>query len=220
VPDLSFTVDRAEPEPQAAAPLLIFKLRITETGAGETEATSISAVALRCQVRIEPARRHYSPSEQGRLLDLFGEPARWGRTLRGLLWTQSSLVVPPFSGSTVVDLPVPCPYDFHVAATRYFDALQEGDIPLVLLFSGTIFYFGDGGYLQVGQIPREKEAGFRLPVRAWRDMMERSYPNGVWLCLPKDLFDRLSRYKSRRGLPTWEQALARLLDVGEAQERP
>jgi hypothetical protein len=220
VPDLSFTIDRAEPEPHAAAPLLVFKLRITEAGADAAGATSISAVALRCQIRIEPARRAYEPPEQGRLLDLFGEPGRWGRTLRGLLWTQASLVVPPFSGATVVDLPVPCSYDFHLAATRYFDALEGGDIPLVLLFSGTIFYFGEAGHLQVGQIPWEKEAGFRLPVHVWRDLMARHYPDGVWLCLHKDLFDRLSRYKSRRGLPTWERALEDLLDAGDAQEGP
>jgi hypothetical protein len=217
VPDLSFTVEGAEPGPHAATPLVIFKLRIAEAGA---EATPISAVTLRCQIRIEPARRHYDPSEQGRLLDLFGEPGRWDRTLRDLPWTQVSLVVPPFCGSTVVDLAVPCSYDFSAAATRYFDALEGGDIPLVLLFSGTIFYHGEGGHLQVGPIPREKEAGFRLPVRVWREMMERSYPDGVWLCLPKGLFDRLSRYKSRHGLPTWERALESLLAASDAQEGP
>ena len=165
VPDLNFKVERAEPLPHAAAPLLVFKLRIAETVTDE-EPTTIPAVALRCQIRIEPTRRRYAPAEQERLLDLFGEPERWGQTLRSMLWTHASVVVPPFTGSTVVDLPVPCTFDFNVAATKYFHALEDGEVPLCLLFSGTIFYTDDDGVLQVSQIPWEKEAEFRLPVRS------------------------------------------------------
>ncbi len=217
MPDLNFTVDRAEPLPHAAAPLLIFKLRITEAVADGMEATSIPAVALRCQIRIEPTRRRYGPPEQERLLDLFGEPERWGQTLRGMLWTHTGLVVPPFSGSTVVDLPVPCTFDFNVAATKYFYALEEGEVPLCLLFSGTIFYAEDEGLLQVSQINWEKETEYRLPVQVWKDMMAHYYPNSAWLCLHQDAFDRLYQYKRRRGLPTWEQALEALLDASEAK---
>lgn len=222
MPDLNFTVDRAEPLPYAAAPLLLFKLRITEAVTDGTEATSISSIALRCQIRIEPTRRRYGPPEQERLLDLFGAPERWGQTLLGLLWTHTGLNVPPFCGSTVVDLPVPCSYDFNVAATKYFYALEEGEVPLVLLFSGTIFFLEEEGLLQVSQISWEKEASFRLPVPVWKEMMELYYPNSAWLCLRRDLFDRLYRYKSRRGLPTWEQALESLLppeENGDAEGR-
>jgi hypothetical protein len=213
MPDLNFEVERAEPLTHAAAPQLIFKLAISD--AAGAEATPIPAVALRCQVRIEPTRRRYASGEQERLLDLFGEPARWGQTLRSLLWTQTGLVVPAFTGRTVVDLPVPCTYDFNVAATKYFYALDEGEVPLCLLFSGTIFYVEEeGGALQVSPIPWEKETVFRLPVRTWKDMMEHYYPNSNWLCLRRDVFDRLYQYKRRLGLPTWEQALERLLDNG------
>jgi hypothetical protein len=218
MPDLNFEVERAEPLPHAASPQLIFKLAISDAaGAGSAP---IPAVALRCQVRIEPARRRYVATEQERLLDLFGEPARWGQTLKSLLWTQTGLVVPPFTGRTVVDLSVPCTYDFNVAATKFFYALEEGEVPLCLLFSGTIFYVEDeGGPLQVSPIPWEKEASFRLPVRVWKEMMELYYPNSTWLCLRRDVFDRLYRYKRRLGLPTWEQALERLLDTsGERVE--
>ena len=48
-------------------------------------------------------------------------------------------------------------------------------------------------------------------------MMERYYPNTAWLCLRQDVFDRLYRYKSRRGLPTWEQALEGLLPPAEKE---
>jgi Family of unknown function (DUF6084) len=209
--DLNFTVDGAEQQPHSAAPLLIFKLRIAETTTDE-EPTTIPAIALRCQIRIEPTRRRYAPAEQKQLLDLFGEPDRWGQTLRSALWTHASVVVRPFTGSTVVDLPVPCSFDFNVAATKYFHALEDGEVPLCLLFSGTIFYTAENGYLQVSQIPWEKEANFRLPVSVWKEMIDLYYPNSAWLCLGRDAFDRLYRFKSNQGIPTWEQAIERLVD--------
>ena len=209
--DLNFTVEGAEQQPHSAAPLLVFKLRIAETIANE-EPTTIPAIALRCQIRIEPTRRRYAPAEQEQLLDLFGEPQRWGQTLRSALWTHASVVVPPFTGSTVVDLPVPCSFDFNVAATKYFHALEDGEVPLCLLFSGTIFYTAEDGYLQVSQIPWEKEANFRLPVSVWKDMIDLYYPNSAWLCLGRDAFDRLYRWKCSRGIPTWEQAIETLLE--------
>lgn len=215
MPDLNFQVEAAEPQHQAAAPLLLFKLRITEAVRAGQPPTPVHTVALRCQVRIEPARRRYGSAEQQRLVDLFGTPERWGQTLRPLLWTHLSLIVPTFTGSATVDLPVPCSYDFSLAATKYFAALETGDLPLCFLFSGTIFYEGADGALQVAQIAWEKEASFRLPAATWRGLMESYYPNSAWLCLRKDVFDRLNEYKSRQGLPTWEQALERLLSARE-----
>jgi hypothetical protein len=208
MPELNFHVDGAEAVPFAAAPLLALKLRV-EQAAGEN--VPVHAVALRCQIRIEPGRRRYGTAEQDRLLDLFGEPARWGQTCRGMLWTHTSVIVPPFTDQTVVDLPVPCTFDFNVAATKYFYALEAGDVPLGLLFSGTIFYEGEGGALRVAQIPWDREAAYRLPVQVWKDMMERYYPNSAWLCLRRDVFERLYDYKRRRGLPTWEPVLESLL---------
>jgi Family of unknown function (DUF6084) len=213
MPDLDFRVEGAEPERFAAAPLLLFKLRVTQ--AGREEPTPIHSVVLRCQVRIEPGRRRYAAGEQERLLDLFGTPDRWGQTLRPLLWTHVSATVPPFTGSTVVNVPVECSSDFSLAATKYFAALEGGEVPLCFLFSGTIFYEGPEGALQVAQIPWEKEASFRLPAATWRGLMDLYYPNSAWLCLRQDVFDRLARYKSRRGLPTWEHALERLLAAAE-----
>jgi hypothetical protein len=209
MPDLSFAVESAAPEPHAAAPLLVFKLRISQ--AAMERPVAVQSIALRCQVRIEPARRRYNADEQGGLFDLFGEPAEWGRTLRGLLWAHTQTIVPPFTGSTVADLPVPCSYDFTAAATRYFHALEGGDVPLCLLFSGTIFYTAPDGRLQVCQVPWDKEADFRLPTSVWQDMMDRYYPGCAWLCVPRDLLDRLGRYKRRLGLAGWDQALESLL---------
>ena len=207
MPDLSFEVEKADAVPFAAAPLLSFKLRVSNRDAEEP----IHSVSLRCQIMIDPARRSYRGEDQGRLRDLFGEPERWGQTLRPMLWTHTSVVVPSFTGGTTIELPVPCTFDFNVAATKYFAGLADGEVPLNLLFSGTVFYVAESGALQVAQIPWEKEARYRLPVQVWNQMMDSYYPNTAWLCLRRDVFDRLYRYKVRHGIPTWEQALERLL---------
>lgn len=207
MPDLNFSVEGAEPVPFAAAPVLSLKLRLTNTDAGET----IHTVALRAQIQIEATRRRYTDTEKAKLADLFGEPDRWSRTLRSMLWTHANVVIPSFVGSTVADLQVPCTFDFNVAATKYFHGVAEGDIPLNLLFSGTVFYALPDGTLQVAPIPWEKEARFRLPAQVWRKMMDEYYPNSAWLAIHRDVFERLYEFKVRHGIPTWEEALERLL---------
>jgi hypothetical protein len=209
MPDLNFQIEGTEVDAHAVSPLLNFKLRITNADPAEL----IQNIALRCQVQIESARRRYSPEDQARLRDLFGEPDRWRQTLRTMLWTHVSAIVPPFSGVTTVDLPVPCTFDFNVAATKYFHGLEDGEVPLALLFSGSIFYRDAGGELQVTQIPWDKETQHRLPVRIWQEMMDVYYPNSAWLRLRRDSYDRLSAFKVRHGIPTWEQAIERLLDA-------
>lgn len=207
MPDLSFSVDSAEAVSFAAAPLLSFKLRIRSS----SDAEKIQSIALRCQIQMETTKRKYTAKEQEQLFELFGEPERWGRTLRSMLWTHTSAVVPPFQGETVIDLPVPCTFDFNIAATKYFAGLEDGVVPLNLMFSGTIFYDKDDAGLQVEQISWDKEAHFRLPVSVWRNMMDHYYPNTAWLCLRHDVFERLSRYKIDQGFPTWEQAIESLV---------
>jgi hypothetical protein len=211
-PDLHFLVLGAEPVKFAASPLLSLKLSVRQNGA----VVPIHTVVLRCQIRIDPTKRRYGREEQERLLDLFDRPERWGQTLRPMLWLHISVVVPPFTDHVAVDLPVPCTYDFNVAATKYFLALEDGEVPLTLLFSGTIFHEGDDGRLQVAQIPWEKEAAFRLPVGVWEQMMTHYYPNSAWLCLRRDAFDRLDEFKRRHGLPTWEAVIDRLLPIAAA----
>jgi Family of unknown function (DUF6084) len=207
MPDLSFQIEKAEPQRFTVAPTLLFKLRITNAVAYET----VHSVALRCQIQLEVTRRQYTTEDQGQLKDLFGEPERWSQTLKTMLWTHASVVAPAFQDTAVVDLPVPCTFDFNVAATKYFHGLAEGDVPLNFLFSGTVFYTDESGSLQVAPIPWDKESRFRLPVKAWREMMEIYYPNTAWLCLRRDVFERIYQYKVERGIPTWEQALERLL---------
>lgn len=110
---------------------------------------------------------------------------------------------------------MPCTFDFNVAATKYFHAVSDGEVPLFLLFSGSVFYEGVDGLLQVAPISWDKEARFRLPVSLWRDMMEAYYPNTAWLCLRKDAFERLYQFKMLHGIPTWEEALETLVRNAE-----
>ena len=182
MPDLNFEIESVAPQPYAVTPLLNFKLRV-----GNATGEPVHSVILRCQIMLEVTRRRYSFEERDQLLDLFGEPEQWDRTLRNMLWTNMSVTVPAFSGATIVDLPIHCTFDFNVAATKYFAGLEEGEVPLLMLFSGTIFYMSESGALQVTQIPWEREAHYRLPVRVWREMMDMYYPNSAWLCLRRDV---------------------------------
>lgn len=211
MPDLRFQIEGAGVVAYAIAPTLALKLRIANTVSGE----KIHTVALRCQIEIEVTRRRYSPEEQSRMRDLFGEPERWSRTLRNLLWTNASVVVPGFQDSTITDLPVPCTFDFNVATTKYFEGLSDGAIPIHVMFSGTVFYADAEDVLQVAPISWDQEARFTLPVKVWRDMMDAYYPNTVWLNLRRDAFDRLNQYKTQHGIPTWEQVLEKILLVEE-----
>lgn len=205
--ELQLSVERAEAVKFAATPLLAFKVRVSNNLAEEL----IHAVALRVQIQLEATRRMYSQQEQERLSDLFGTPDRWGQTLRSLLWTHANVMVPRFSGSTVVDLQVPCTFDFNVSATKYFHGLSSGDLPLCFQFSGSVFYQDDDGALQVSPISWDKEAKFRLPLKVWKELMDEHYPNAAWLAIHRETFERLYEFKVREGIPTWEEAIERAL---------
>jgi hypothetical protein len=175
----------------------------------------VRSILLDTQIQIAARRRPYDAAAHDRLFELFGAPSEWGTTLRTLLWARTTLVVPPFAGSTVVQLSVPCSYDLEVTASRYFDALADGDVPLEFLFSGAIFYSGASGQLQTVRISWNHEAEYRLPVRVWKETMEHHFRGTAWLRVRKESFDRLSAYKSRRALPTWDDALDSLLEDRE-----
>ena len=211
--DLDFAVDGITVEPYAAIPTLRFALRVGNA----TPALAIENVMLNCQIRIEPARRRYGAPEHERLADLFGAPERWGQTLQSFLWTHVNVAVAGFEHDCTVSLPVPCSFDFNVAATKYFDGLGEGAAPLALLFSGSVFYRDPADRLQIAQIPWSKEASCQLPIGLWRQMIDQYYPDSAWLRLPRTLFEDISRYKRQRGLPTFEAALQRLLDAASAE---
>lgn len=211
MPDLGFTVESAEAVPFAAAPLIVLKLRIENRPADQP----IHALLLRCQIQIDAPFRVYQPREEEGLRDLFGARERWGQTLKKVQWMNVSALVPGFTGSAVVNLELPCTYDLNVASAKYFHALEKGEVPLLLLFSGTAYWENAEGNLQVAQIPWSKETSFRLPVRVWKEVMEQYFPNLGFLMLRRDILDRVHRYKVARGLPTFEQALEELLPADQ-----
>lgn len=200
MPELSFSVEGAAVTPFALVPMLGFTLRVTNQMVDELIHTAV----VRCQIQLDVVRRQYNSEEAAKLRDLFGERDRWGSTLKSLLWTHVGVIVPSFTRETTVEMPVPCTFDFNIAATKYFYALADGEVPLTFLFSGTVFYQQP---LQVAPIPWDREAKFRLPVKVWRDLMDHYYPNLAWLALRRDIFDRLYRFKVARGIPTWEQVM-------------
>jgi hypothetical protein len=207
-PELSFAVTGAGPLERAAVPTLRFGLRID---AGEA---TVRSILLHVQLQIAARRRRYDKAATERLFDLFGQPERWGSTLRTLPWARLTQAVPPFTGSTEVELALPCTYDFEVVASRYLDALPDGDVPIELLFSGTVFYAGDGGLLQAGQIAWDREVEYRLPVSVWRETMELYYPGQTWLRLRRESFERLERYRASKGLNGLDETIDSLLEGG------
>lgn len=230
--EFTFRIVSAAAPTTAATPMIAFRLAIAHPG-------RVHFAALRCQIRIEPARRQYLAEEKPRLHDLFGGPSEWARSLNPLDWTQLSVMAPGFTDATEVELAAPCSLDFHAAATKYFTALspaagesvaaahadapssRPSDVPLCFLFSGVAFVEDEDGQPRATLIPWDREAYFRLPAALWREALELHYPNQAWLMLRRDIFDQLLAERTRRALPDWESLLAALLARGatETEER-
>jgi hypothetical protein len=212
--DLVFDCIGTRADKYAVAPQMLVRLRISETSGQRVE-----AIALRCQIRIEPARRRYTDDEAERLNDLFGDVQRWADTLKPVQFANISIMVPGFTGSTEIDMPVPLTYDMEIGATRYFAGLDEGEAPLLLLFSGSVFSLADGR-MSVTQVPWSKEASYRLPISTWREAVDAHFPNSSWIRLTSTAMDELLRYKMRKALPTWEAAVLSLLDEAAEPSEP
>ena len=214
--ELSFSVVDVVPERYAAAPNLLARIRVEET-----TGTRVHALALRAQIRIEPQRRRYDDTEEQALLDLFGDRTRFAETLRPFSWLHASTVAQGFRGSGEIELPLPCTYDFAVSGTTFLHALRDGEIPLLFLFSGTVFTRGTTGF-SVAQVPWDCEARFRLPVAVWRDLMTAYFPGTEWLRMRRDTVEALAHYRHVRGLTSWDDAVTTLLSEASspAGEQP
>jgi len=215
--DLIFGCTGASADRYAATPTLTFSLTISETSG-----VRVHAIALRCQIRIEPHRRRYTAVEARRLHDLFGDPSRWADTVKPIQLATVTTMVPSFTALTEVDVQVPCTYDLEVASARYLQGLDDGTIPLLLLFSGTVFVDTGGGF-SVELVPWSAEASYRMPVSVWRDLVNAHFPGSAWLRCSQETLDSLSDFKARHALPTWDATLlallaeARLAEEGRAE---
>jgi hypothetical protein len=206
VPVVNFEVVEAHSEIHAASPTMVFGCRVSE-GSG----ASIFTIALTSQINLDPARRGYDDDTRTRLVELFGEPQRWGATTQSFMWARQSVLVPSFTGETSFEIPMACTYDLEISSAKYFHSLSDGQIPLTFLMSGSIFYRGSEGALRVVPVPWDKQARFALPVATWRRMIEAYYPNTSWIRLGRDTLDSLERYKAAEGLPSFDETVADLL---------
>jgi Family of unknown function (DUF6084) len=213
--ELVFDCTGVHPDRYAVVPQMNLTLRISETSGQRVE-----TIALRCQIRVEPARRRYNAVEEQRLNDLFGDTGRWADTLKPFQFITLTAMVPGFTGSTEIDLPVPFSYDLEVATARYFTSLESGEIPLLLLFSGTVFSLVDGR-ISVQLVPWSKEAPCRIPVATWREAIDVHFPNAAWVKMSNQTLDDLQKFKNRRALTTWDATLEALLaEVADPAESP
>jgi hypothetical protein len=212
--ELKLQITGVEPAARGLTPLFHFKLHIEASPATDR----IQAVLLNAQVQLECPQRSYTSAEKEKLVELFGTPDQWGKTLRNRLWTHANTTVGAFNGSTEALLPVPCTYDLNVAAAKYFHALEDGEVGVLFLFSGSIFYATPEGRLQVEPISWNTECEYRLPLRRWRDLMEQHFPNSAWLALPRELFERLYAFRRQHALTSWEETMERLLKQAAGAE--
>lgn len=202
--DLSFVVISTEVERFAVTPSLRFVLEVTSS-------MPVENIVLQSQLRIEPMRRAYIGNEREKLRDLFGDTERWGETLKTFLWAIVPANISAFEHKMEFALIVPCSLDFNIAATKYFHGLETGDVPMSIMFSGSVFYRDDQDRLQIAQIAWTNAIHHRLPAQHWRDMMDHYYPHHMWLPLGRETFEKLYRAKRQMGSPTLENALDRLL---------
>jgi hypothetical protein len=210
-PQLAFAVKDGGVMDHAAVPTLRFALAIESVGGP----ASVRSVALSVEVRIAATRRAYNPAERERLAEVFGGDDEWRRNLHSLHWTTVPVNVPAFTGSTVIDVPVTCTYDLEVSGAKYLHALDHGQIPLEFLFSGTVFYSEPSGRLQIGRVGWDQEADYRLPVSAWREMIDRHFPDTAWLRVRRETWERLAAYKARGTHMSWDDAIEELLGSHE-----
>jgi len=207
-PNLSFEVLGAHPVRHAAAPMLALDLQVTEHSG-----RPVYMVALSIQLMIEPARRAYDAPTRERLVELFGAPERWSVTTRSLVWSALDVVVPAFSASTIVTVPIACHYDLELAAAKYLHSLPDGEAPLALHFNGMVYYPRDDGGLQIVLLPWATSIDFRMPASVWRETVEHYYPGTGWLALRSYTLAALQRVKAQRGLPTLDACISELLEA-------
>lgn len=207
-PDPAFEITRAEVVPRSSTPTLRFHLEVSDESG-----IPIHFIALSVLITIEPGMRAYDDETRAQLVELFGEPERWGSTTGSFRWTQVDTVVNAFTGRGGFKVPVACTYDQEISATKYFGGIDEGVYPLRFHFNGTTYYEGPEGRLQMLPLAWDRSARFELPVSIWREMIGSHYPRGGWLRLGEETLRELGRHKAATGAPTMDACVRGLLDA-------
>ncbi len=202
---LAFDTVDALVERYAAAPSIRLRIRVRSDGED-----AIDAVALRVRVQIEPFGRGYRNGEEHRLTEVFGERSRWAQAVRPLQWAENSVMVGGFTRETTFDVTLPCSYDLNVASGKFLSALEEGDIPLRLFFSGTIFRGSERGFT-VEMLPWSSECTARLSLQLWQEAMDTAFAGDAWIRVDRSTFNELRRYRAANSFYTWEDTFAHLL---------
>ncbi|MCW2577825.1 MAG: hypothetical protein JWR66_3855, partial [Modestobacter sp.] len=102
----------------------------------------------------------------------------------------------------------------------YLHALRNGEVPLLFLFSGTVFTRGAAGF-SVAQVPWDQEASYRLPVAVWRDLMAEVFPGSEWVRMSRETVEALAHLRHVRGLTSWDAVVSTLLaEVPDRAEQP
>ena len=101
---------------------------------------------------------------------------------------------------------VPAP-EFTILGVK---AVKHAAAPM-LDFTGTIFYRGEGGKMQIIKVPWECSTRYAMPLATWREMIEHYYSGTGWVALGDDTLESLSRRKAARGLHSFDATVAQLL---------
>jgi hypothetical protein len=209
-PAPEFQILGAEVVRLAAVPTLAFAAHVTEPTGRE-----VYTMSIRAQLMIQPARRQYDDETRALLVEMFGPPERWANTTTAFIWKEIDVLVPRFTGATTFKIPLTCTYDMELAAVKYFYSLPDGEVPLQFNFTGTIFYQGPEGRMQIAQVPWDCGAEFRMPVEVWKEMAAQYYPYSNWVTMHSDTFAKLAARKAERGVTTFDETILTLLEEAE-----
>ena len=201
-----FTVLGMEAVAGTLTPTLRFHLHVMEP-----EGRDIHTIALTTHIQVDPAKRTYDHETRERLEELFGAPERWSATTQSFPWVKVSALVPGFAGSTTFDIDVPCTYDLEVAATKYFYAIPDGEVPLSFHFNGMVLYAGEHDRLQVRPVPWACVADWRMPIERFQAAIAACYPGGGWIRLSPETLDALHRRRAAEGHHTFDHTVRELL---------
>ena len=183
--DLAFRIDDVVVDRYAAAPQLTARIQIDERSGAQ-----VHAIALRCQINIEPQRRAYQPGDRRPDRPIRG-PGALVADPQAVPWMQCTPWCKASSAPRLIELPMPVTYDLEVTASKYLHQLDGEEVPLRFMFSGTCFTRGETGF-GVEQVPWHLEDAYRMPVAVWRACMDLHFPGTGWLRLDRDTLAALT----------------------------